>query len=183
MSLVSLFNGFVDQVAAEVSDLIADFAANRDISLGTTFPASPALGQRFVRTDIGEEFVWDGRGKWLSSAGRTFTFTGSPSAARGFKLDNSAETPLATAGVVLPYSCTVVQYFISTAFDENGVLALNKNGVSVDTLTMNSFILHYKLSTNIDFEQGDRLLVTQQSTTTGTWTRAIVCVHVRRRAS
>jgi hypothetical protein len=123
---------------------------------GTSFPASPAAGDAFYRTDLSSLFFYDGvRGKWLGeleSDGAGW----SGDKTMGY-LKRFAGAQMSTSvGIYLPYDGTIVG--ISMVWETNAQktnVNIVRDGVTLHTLTMSTAALTTaSMALNVDFAAG-----------------------------
>ena len=119
---------------------------------GTSFPASPAAGDAFYRTDLSWLFFYDGvRGKWLGeleSDGAGWGGEHGMSYLRRF----AAGEMSASLGILIPYDATIVGVSMVWTPARGGNLNIIRNGVTLQTLSFASTATSVaSMTLNIDF--------------------------------
>lgn len=120
---------------------------------GTSFPASPASGDAFYRTDLGWLFFYDGgRGKWLGeleSDGAGW----SGDAPNGYLKRLAGATMSASVGIFVPYDVTIVGIsMVWEAASQKTNVNIVRNGVTLHALTMATAALTTaSMALNVDF--------------------------------
>lgn len=124
------------------------------VGKGAAFPASPAAGEAFYRTDLGALFVYDGvRAKWLGElesggAGKS----GSHSA--GYLAGEAGAVMSGTVGILLPYDVTVVGVSVVWGTAASGNVNVVRSGVIQQALPFTSATSFSAVDLDIDAGAG-----------------------------
>ncbi|MDZ3837794.1 MAG: hypothetical protein U0S49_10525 [Rhodospirillales bacterium] len=150
---------------------------------GTSFPASPAAGDAFYRTDLSWLFFYDGvRGKWLGeleSDGAGWGGEHGMSYLRRFAGGDMS----ATHGILIPYDATIVGISMVWQPARGGNLNIIRNGVTLQTLSFPSTATSLaSMTLDIDFA-ADGILAFSTGSHISTMTSPQLRCWWRRRAA
>lgn len=146
---------------------------------GTTFPASPADGQPFYRTDLQWDFRYDAsRGKWL---GTTVEFEGGGlnGTATAYLRRFNGMTTSATLGTRIPYDITIVGFSAQWGANASGTWEVMRSGTAVYSQPFTTTNFLADMSANADFAAGGVMAIRVIGSVATPQTR----VWYRRRAS
>jgi hypothetical protein len=150
---------------------------------GTSFPASPAAGDAFYRTDLSWLFFYDGvRGKWLGeleSDGAGWSGEHGVSYLRRFAGGDMS----ASLGILIPYDATIVGVSMVWTPARGGTLNIIRNGVTLQALSFPSTATSVaSMTLNVDFA-ADGILAFSTSGHINTLTAPQLRCWWRRRAA
>lgn len=122
---------------------------------GTVMPSTPTPGQLFYRTDHNWLYKYDNtRGKWLGVASEFEGGGVNGNQGNGYLKRFNGAVMSATLGTLIPYDVTIIGMSINAGNSTSGTLNLNRNGVSLTSISWTSSNFASDMTLNADFDAG-----------------------------
>jgi hypothetical protein len=149
---------------------------------GTSFPASPFVGMNFLRTDLGETFVWDGA-NWLGPT-FTLTFGGAGDTADGSALETTGGVVSSdTLGYFLPFSARLIGASFTRSNAVEGDIEINGDGALLGKLTIGTASEGFDMAIGVAIDSETILSAVWNASTTGVLSDAVVVLFLKQQAT
>jgi hypothetical protein len=155
---------------------------------GTSFPGSPTDGDRFYRTDLDWDFIYDGgRAKWLGAGAPEHHAFGMNQILTSSTYVRTVASVIGAGnnhGVLIPYDMTIVGFAVhsNTSTTYTGTWYIRRGSTIISTIAVSAASSISDMTRDDNFA-ANGLLNCSYTHTSGTNTRPILRVWFRRRAT